>query len=67
MKETMLTLYVNLQHLLREEAGQDLVEYALIVALIALACVAGLNSLATVINNSFFSITAGVIQNAYPH
>ena len=65
MKEMMLTLYVNLQHLLKEENGQDLVEYALIVALIALACVTGLNNLAGVINNIFFANTAGFIQSAY--
>jgi len=65
MKETMLTLYVNLQHLLRDENGQDLVEYALIACMIALACCAGLNSLATVINNMFFTNAAGVITNAF--
>lgn len=65
MKETLLTLYVNLQHLLRDENGQDLVEYALIVALIALACCAGLNSLASVINNAFLINAANVINSAY--
>lgn len=66
MKEMMLTLYVNLQHLLREEDGQDLVEYALIIALIALVCCAGLNSLASAINSVVFADTAGIIKNAYP-
>ena len=65
MKETMLALYFNLQRLLKAEDGQDLVEYALIVALIALGCCAGLNSLASAITNGFFADTAGVIQNAY--
>ena len=41
---------------LGEEEGQDLVEYALIVALIALAAVVGMNSLATAINNAFSSV-----------
>ena len=65
MMNTMLTLYFNLQRLLREEDGQDLVEYALIVAMIALACCAGLNSLASSINTVVFADTAGVIKNAY--
>ena len=41
---------------LGEEEGQDLVEYALIVALIALAAVVGMNSLAAAINNAFSSV-----------
>lgn len=40
---------------LREE-GQDIVEYALIVACIALAATAGMNSLASAINNEFSSL-----------
>jgi len=33
--------------------GQDLIEYALIAALIAVACVAGMKSLATAISTEF--------------
>jgi pilus assembly protein Flp/PilA len=43
------------QYLLKDE-GQDLIEYALVVALIAFAATAGMNSLATSINNAFTSI-----------
>ena len=38
------------------EEGQDLVEYALIVALIALAATAGMSTLATAINNGFSTL-----------
>lgn len=38
------------------ESGQDLIEYALICALIALAVVAGMNGVAGAINNAFNSI-----------
>ena len=38
------------------EEGQDIVEYALIVALIALAATAGMNTLAGAINNLFTSL-----------
>ena len=40
----------------REEEGQDLIEYALVVALIALAATAGMQSLATSINNAFTKV-----------
>ncbi len=39
-----------------EEAGQDLIEYALVAALIALAATAGMGTVATAINNAFSSI-----------
>jgi pilus assembly protein Flp/PilA len=48
-------LYMKLQYLLKDE-GQDLIEYALVVALIALAATAGLNSLAVAINGAFTTI-----------
>jgi pilus assembly protein Flp/PilA len=37
----------------REEEGQDLIEYALLCALIAVAAIAGMNGLATQINAIF--------------
>jgi pilus assembly protein Flp/PilA len=40
----------------RGEEGQDLVEYALIVALIALAATAGMSTLATAINSGFSTL-----------
>ncbi len=42
-----------LMRLWREEEGQDLVEYGLLVALVALAATAGMNALATAINSTF--------------
>ena len=44
----MLNLILqSVARLHRDEAGQGLVEYALIIALIAFACVVGMNTLAT--------------------
>ena len=40
----------------REEKGQGLVEYVLILALIAFAAVAGMSSLATSINSAFSKV-----------
>ena len=45
-----------LAELNREESGQDLIEYALIAALIALAATVGMGSVATAINVAFSSI-----------
>jgi pilus assembly protein Flp/PilA len=59
MNNTMLKLYVKFQNLksaVMEEHGQDLVEYALVVALIALAATAGMKTLATDLSNAFSSI-----------
>jgi len=56
MKEILMSLYIKIQSLLSRDEGQDLVEYALIVALIALACTAGMSSLATAINNGFSAL-----------
>lgn len=58
MKDILLKLYIQIQGLLSQEEGQDLVEYALIVALIALACCAGMGKLATAINNGFSTLGA---------
>jgi pilus assembly protein Flp/PilA len=48
-------LYVKAQ-ILRDDQGQDLIEYALIVALIAFAATVGMNSVATGINTAFSHI-----------
>jgi pilus assembly protein Flp/PilA len=45
-----------LQKMLRDESGQDLIEYALIAALIALVSIAGLNGLASSINSEFTTV-----------
>ncbi len=46
----------RLMSLVSGDEGQDLVEYALIVALIALAATVGMNSLATAINSGFTTL-----------
>jgi pilus assembly protein Flp/PilA len=39
-----------------DESGQDLIEYALVAALIAFAAIAGMNYVAAEINNAFSKI-----------
>jgi pilus assembly protein Flp/PilA len=53
-------LYSKLRQLISREEGQDLVEYALVVALIALAATAGMSTLATALSSGFSSIGATV-------
>ncbi len=57
MNAMLLKLYVKFQDLKNGEEGQDLVEYALVVALIAFGAVAGMNALAAGINNTFNSVS----------
>ena len=44
----------------REDEGQDLVEYALLIAFIALACIVGLQNLGTAINQTYNSISTSL-------
>jgi pilus assembly protein Flp/PilA len=45
-----------LKRLLEEESGQDLIEYALVAAVIALAAVAAMTTLASNISNAFSAV-----------
>jgi pilus assembly protein Flp/PilA len=59
MKNALLKAYVKGQMLvaaLKEENGQDLVEYALVVAIVALGATAAMGTLANVIGNTFNTI-----------
>jgi pilus assembly protein Flp/PilA len=46
----------TLHALHNDESGQDLIEYALVAALIAFAAIGGMSTLATDINSSFINI-----------
>ena len=56
MKEKLMLRYIQLRNLISDEQGQDLIEYALVVALIALAATAGMNTVAVDINKAFQNI-----------
>ena len=53
MKSAIWRLCIQTQTLLQSEEGQDLVEYALLVALVALGATVGMQSLASGINTAF--------------
>jgi pilus assembly protein Flp/PilA len=60
----MMQLLANhLSRLQRDEAGQGLVEYLLILALVAFAATAGMGSLASGLNSAFSQI--GVVLGKY--
>lgn len=56
MQTFLLKQYLRMQTLLSDERGQDLIEYALVVALIAFAATAGMNVVANNINTAFTNI-----------
>jgi pilus assembly protein Flp/PilA len=56
MQLKLWMLYSDIRRLTMREEGQDLIEYALVVALIAFAAVASMQALATDINNLFIGI-----------
>ena len=63
MKDALLKLSIKIQDLaeglrdsLKDEQGQDLIEYALVVGLIAFGAAATMGTLAKDINNAFTGI-----------
>jgi pilus assembly protein Flp/PilA len=52
----MKDLRSMLSGLLYDESGQDLIEYALIAALVALGATASLNTLASTISSAFTTV-----------
>jgi pilus assembly protein Flp/PilA len=60
MRNSLLNLYVKFQGLKNGEEGQDLVEYALLVALISLVCITGVGNVASAVNSVFSSISTSL-------
>ena len=67
MKDSILKLYVKAQVLkqglkdaLKEENGQDLVEYAAVIVLVVLALAGGMSTLASGINGAMTSVGSKV-------
>jgi pilus assembly protein Flp/PilA len=55
MRDRVLQFYVKLE-MVRDESGQDLIEYVLVVALITLTATASMATIASSISNAFASI-----------
>ena len=60
MRNAILKLYMKMQNLkeavIRNQSGQDLIEYALVVSLIALAATVGMTTVATKIGTAFTAV-----------
>jgi pilus assembly protein Flp/PilA len=60
MNNLLLKLYVKIQELVTREEGQDLVEYALLIALISLGSIVAINSLSGGLNTIFKNISTSL-------
>ncbi len=60
MNNALLKLYVSLQAFKNGEDGQDLVEYGLLVALVALVCISGIRNVASGVNAAFSNISSSL-------
>ncbi len=57
MNNLALRLYIKIQSLANHEEGQDLVEYALLIALIALTVITSVKGVATAVNTVFSNVS----------
>lgn len=57
MNDLFLRMSAKVYNLIYSEEGQDLVEYALLITLVALASVTGVNNVASAINTVFTNIS----------
>jgi len=64
LNDTLLKLSIKVKAMLSDDRGQDLVEYALVVAIIALGATAAMQTLSTDINNVFSNIATKLVSVA---
>jgi Flp pilus assembly pilin Flp len=60
MRDSLLTLYLKFQMLTSREEGQELVEYALICCLLALAVITGVSYVTTAVTTVFSNISTSL-------
>ena len=60
MNTLFLKMYVKIQDLMNREEGQDLVEYALLLALVAAAAITGVGKVATAVTTVFTNISTSI-------
>ncbi len=53
----------RLRPFIADEQGQDLVEYAMLMAFIALVCILGLQNLGTAINNTYNTVSTSLVNS----
>lgn len=62
MNDLFMQCYLKFQDLKTSEEGQDLVEYALVVAMVAFGATAGMHALAGSINTTFDTVSLGLVN-----
>jgi len=60
---TVMNLKNTLLRLVRDEQGQDLIEYALLATFVSLVAIAGATALGTALNN-WYTTVAGTVNSA---
>jgi pilus assembly protein Flp/PilA len=63
MDRLLIQVSLFVKRLIPEDQGQDLVEYALVVALIGFAAITGMKFLSTGLNHAFSSISVTLTSN----
>ena len=55
-----MTIFNRIRTIVREESGQDLIEYAMLVALIALGCVVAVTAAGDKVAQIFQGVASGI-------
>jgi pilus assembly protein Flp/PilA len=63
MKTFLFRTILRIQRVIEDENGQDLVEYALVVALIAFGAITGMGYLSKGLNHAFSAIATTLTAN----
>ena len=53
----------RLRQLIADDDGQDLVEYAFLIAFISLVCIVGLMNLGTAVNNTYGAVSTSLVNS----
>jgi Flp pilus assembly pilin Flp len=57
MVKILETVYAKFRRLDRSQSGQDMLEYAMLLSMIALVCISGVQSAANSVNNMFGQVS----------
>jgi pilus assembly protein Flp/PilA len=60
MNNVLASVYIRFHDLKRDEQGQDLVEYGLMLSLISLALISGISGIATAVTHVFSNISTSI-------
>jgi pilus assembly protein Flp/PilA len=61
MNNLLLKIYLKTQELVTREEGQDLVEYALLIALVSLGAITAINGVTSALSQVFTRISTSLV------